>query len=624
MQMDHLFKRLLVVPLLILALVFSACPVCVHAGETYDLVVGSLVVDNYNKDDIAAALKLHEPGAVVSGSARYDSASNTLYLNNFRYEGVGYQPEGSDVRSALRMDSSGYMELVITGSNYFTLTTYGDDNGTYGDDEDDTVASTACGGYFLCHLSVKPDPDSTGWRNMLVFHAPETDRERFELELDDSIGLWMKDGNLWVNGCTLKAEADVARSSTGLLMYNGLLSLLGGAIVQTVGAETVEGDSHGALLSRKAESCGNVILDEGSQLICTSGWVEGGSYGLWAKDVYVYGDSSLTVESDVAGFDSCGMDVVSLRTGDGNAEIRAESWSSSMGESIAIKAGSVEAEGAEISADGGDCGIFADDGISFAGCQVSAEAVTAINCDSLTLTDGSSVNAVGEMSRDPSYASCGVSTRLGAPSIAAGCELRCSGGELDEWSEGGSYGLCIGQSNLDLTPDDAGLLIASGYTKAISCGSTNVSVTGGYIRRSDNVDGSGAERGSTKYSGGVPQYDFWTVQGSDKYLYVRGSTQLVTTLTCRQPDKDLYTCIIDADKELDNVVLMAVSFDAGGKLLKTKLLRLQSDPEMGMFDPPVGVGVTKLTFTGMGDAAMVKFFLLDLQTYAPICAAGVA
>ncbi len=621
--------RMLLAPLMILALLLTVAPVPARAvwpefGD-YGLAIGCVAVTSENKSKLVAAINAVEPGS-ASGYARYDDVSNTLTLENFHYEGKGYQ-YGS-VRAALLMVDTGVPFIYITGDNSFNLTTYGDDNGTVAT-YDDTVADIACGAYYTCDLYIKRNTNSAYEEDTISFIGPNSTvqtYEQFGLDLTDSVGLMLTNGTLEVNDCTVYAYGGDADCSTGLLIQNGFLSLVESGKAYAVGASSNDSESRGAVVSRYGEYSGRVILYSNCELVCQGGYGVTGSTGLSAKDIWLDGNAVLTTTAYGGDTSAKALFATDLHTGGGKAEITA--FASADYDSTAIDIENIDASGAVITADGGTIGIYTSDA-DFSDCDVTATGIEGIqvygDSGSLNLYSGSVVKAVG---KDDTYESCGVYMSTGSPSVGAGCELFCSGGVVEEGSGFGSYGLRVGTDALTVEKDTGGLLIAQGYTRAVTNSSKSVKVTAGYIRVGYNTHwGEGCH--ATLSSGSYPATET-IAYDTQKYLYARGAVSQDYQLSGHWDDEGL-SLIVESDWDIifDGWVV-AAAYDGDGKFLAIWTFQLGEwweDELLCTESLSTGLNVYSFapgtpTWNALTPGASIRLFLIG-PGYAPLCPSAV-
>ena len=616
LPMITLKKRLLLLPLMILALLLTVAPIPVQAGESYNLYLGSVLVDNYNEDDLVAAIRAAEPGSTVSGSARFDSSTNTLYLTDFRYEGPGHlfnytiSSTNFSARAAIYGDPwLQDLTIRVSGSNRLTLSSYQD-------------ADVALGGFFD-RASVTVIGDST--EDELCLYGAEG------ADLGSGIGLDMFHGALTVSACRLCARGGDALESTGLVMMEGDLRLTGESEGHFVGGVGGNFESTG-LISWDGST--GVYVEQNCALSCESGVASWDSCGLFAQYLDVQGGSVSAKSGNSDTRDSTALSCWTVTTSGASVTARAGVGDDSTG----IKAYSVSLDHSRLEAyagiadscsNGVETSYFTlnDSPVDVAGGD-GGYASQGIVTDYLVLAGCSSVNAAGGSAG--SY-SCGVYLYYDEPHIDFDSVLTCTGGETKD-SSGRSYGMSIPTEALTLATGEAGTLIAAGYSQAIWSeydSGGGFTLQAGYCCYSSQRD---CAPGTVWLASGYSDHMALNVGPYAKYIRARGDARRGVALTgSSDPATGNVMCTVLADEEVRCAYLTAASYDSAGRLLDTRMWYYGTGDfvpdENGIPVPdmdPLPLGYTYNVFYGMdlAEGGRVSIFLLDALTFAPLCEAA--
>lgn len=608
--------RMIAVPLLIAAFLLAAVPIPVSAGETYGLCVGNLMIDNYICDDIVSALANED--CSVSGSARFDSSTNTLYLTNFQYAGMGYAKDG--VRAAIYcFGDLAELNIVVSGTCGISLTGYVDE-------------TSGCGLYFpgdVLTISGESLEDV-----LLLTGASNDYREPDHMVyLADSYGVRVPSGDLVVDSCSLCANGAEAISSTGLLV-SGNLTLQNGAELNAFGNLATDGSSTGVAAP------GYVSVEEGSSLYCES-------YGAFASSNGYFGGTLecnglvYAKSGDNAYFSGIASAIdCQVLCGEGGTITAVGSAGGPGASSTGIEADVIELTDCTVSANGGSAegadsqGIYADE-IILDGCSVTAtggEALESIgiSTDVLALQGSSAVLAQGGSGYN---LSCGLQIRQsGDPVIGKDSELCAFAGESED---GDSIGVIVKGSTLTLPTDNSGSLEAGGDTKAVGRlnGSyyDSVTVRGGYVRYCGDIPPEYPLVPGHACMGAEEEGYMW-VTSYMPYVYVRGDSTLGITVTA---EANLETGgvygIVTADDDTATVWLIVASYDKSGKLLEMRSfyygdggLYVDENGDDYYGPDPLFIGPNYFSFSEVATdpQGSVSVFVLAGRTYIPLSGPG--
>jgi hypothetical protein len=623
--MTALKKRVLLVPLMILALLLTVAPIPARAGETYGLTLGGITVDNYCKGDIVAAIKAADPSARVFGSASFDASTYTLYLTDFSYVGPGALFScdlggfgNTNVRSVLHFDSSeDTLTIVVSGYNVLELDSY-------------VGAEYGCGGFFDCASVLVRGGDSY---DRLVLTGAETDPD-YEFELNDSYGLYMNSGSLTVEGGCLTARAGKARTSTGMVSKTGAITIREDGQLIAHGDFASDGMSTGLEVSSTAT--GTVTVSEVGTLTGESGGGMVGSCALALRALTVNEGYVYVKSGNTNGWKSNGIECTVLSGTWANIYVETGEGSNT----AAITADAVDLEDSTVTAlcaaaeSGDSYGIFVDGNVSFDSCEVTARSgeanySCAIQADTLELSGNSTVEATAGASY---YDSCGVYLENAAPTIAAGSTLTAAGGSVDE-DNGSSYGLVFPDTAITMDAS-AGELIAKGYSQAVYTKGNStgkVWVYANYLSYCNNYAVGPHQLMLGTTVGGTMQH---LVEEDDLFIRARGDAQRYVTVSASVGlVSGNVACCVWADEEVRSAYLIAASYGADGKLLDLRIFRYgtgdwiedPNDPGNGDYDvDPVYVGPNYFTFGEMTLEydPIVLVTLVDEATFAPLCPPG--